>query len=116
MTRRDGGSARKYRALGYPAHARLPFGTFSHGRCQYCGKLNFASRKDAKAAARVHHPEDNRIRAYQCPEDPQYWHYGHIPEWLLRGFDSYAAYWHAEQREREQREHDTAGSAERGEA
>lgn len=116
MTKRGEGSARKYRALGYPAHTRLPFGTFSHGKCRECGKLNFASRKDAKTAARVAHPGDNNLRAYPCPRNADYWHYGHTPEWLIRGYDSYAAYWHAQQKEREQDGLPAEGDAERGEA
>lgn len=91
MTRRDGGSARKYRALGYPPNSRLPFGTFSHGRCLRCGKINYGSRKDARRAAAVHHPEDNELRAYKCPLGGQ-WHYGHIPDWKVQGYESHAAW------------------------
>jgi hypothetical protein len=91
--RRDGGSARKYRALGYPADARLPFGTFSHGRCYPCDKYNYGSRDDARRAARVHHPGDDKLRAYKCPRrSSTQWHYGHIPDWKVQGYDSYAAW------------------------
>jgi hypothetical protein len=95
VSKRDGGSARKYRALGYPANSRLPYGVFSHGRCR-CGKLNFGSRADARTAARAHHPGDNGLRAYQCTEvlagQTETWHYGHIPEWKIQGFESHAAW------------------------
>lgn len=91
VTRKDGGSARKYRALGYPANSRLPFGTFSHGRCPRCGKINYASRKDARRAAAVHHPEDNELRAYKCPRGT-HWHYGHIPDWKVQGYENHAAW------------------------
>jgi hypothetical protein len=94
MTRRkDGGSARKFKALGYPANARLPFGTFSHGKCRSCDKYNYGSRDDARRAARVHHPDDNGLRAYRCPRrSSNQWHYGHIPDWKVQGYESHAAW------------------------
>lgn len=91
MSRKDGSAARKYRALGYPLNTRLSFGKFSHGKCGHCGKLNFQSRKHAREAARVHHPDDNKLRAYPCPVSNQ-WHYGHIPEWKVHGYESHAAW------------------------
>lgn len=91
--RREGGSARKFRALGYPENARLPFGTFSHGKCPPCQKYNYGSRDDARRAARVHHPDDNGLRAYRCPvPNTNQWHYGHIPDWKVQGYESRAAW------------------------
>lgn len=93
MSKRDDGSAaRKFRALGYPANARLPFGTFSHGRCPPCDKYIYASRDDARRAARVHHPGDDGLRAYRCPHIKGRWHYGHIPDWKVQGYESRAAW------------------------
>jgi hypothetical protein len=103
VRRREGGSARKHRAQGYPAHARLSFGTFSHGRCVTCGKLNYSSRHDAKEAARVYHPNDNGLRPYRCPEEgSSQWHYGHIPEWKIQGYSSAYEWRKAQEQEGEQ--------------
>jgi hypothetical protein len=88
----DGSAARKFRALGYPANARLPFGTFSHGRCHPCDKYIYASRDDARRAARVHHPGDDGLRAYRCPKAQGRWHYGHIPDWKVQGYESFTAW------------------------
>jgi hypothetical protein len=45
--------------------------------CTRCGKRAYVSRKDARRAARINHPGDQGLAAYQCPQLPDYWHYGH---------------------------------------
>lgn len=52
-----------------------------HGTCPTCGKHKYASRRDAKRAARYLHPQDS-MRAYQCGA---FYHYGHVPTWMARG-------------------------------
>ena len=39
--------------------------------CPACGKLMYATRRDAKAAARQHDARDGRMRAYLCGD---FWH------------------------------------------
>lgn len=51
------------------------------GRCDACGKLRYASRKLARAAAKARH-QDSRMRAYRCGD---WWHVGHRPRWVVRG-------------------------------
>lgn len=55
-----------------------------HGSCAPCGKQAFASRADARHAARisVDHP---RPRAYRCPVVAGQYHLGHLPADVRRG-------------------------------
>lgn len=57
-----------------------PF-SLSFAVCERSGKRCFASRKDARRAARAIHP-GAVLRAYQCES---HWHYGNSPEWVKRG-------------------------------
>lgn len=49
--------------------------------CTVCGKLVYATRKAAKAAARRAHPGE-RMNAYRCNG---WWHYGHLMTAVRRG-------------------------------
>jgi hypothetical protein len=53
----------------------------NHGRCS-CGKLRYASRKDARAVARKAHPGEH-MSAYECGG---YFHIGHIPGAIKNGW------------------------------
>lgn len=44
--------------------------------CASCRKGAYLSRKEARKAARAHHPGE-ALSAYRCPVDPGSWHYGH---------------------------------------
>jgi hypothetical protein len=44
------------------------------GRCGGCGKVNWASRSDAKRFAKQHH-QGEHVRAYRCGD---FWHLGHL--------------------------------------
>lgn len=46
--------------------------------CAACRKATFVRRKDARRAARVYHPDDSNLSAYECPDSPGRWHYGHL--------------------------------------
>lgn len=56
----------------------------SIGRCEPCGKYTYLSRKSAKAQARSAHP-DEPLSAYQCPQNPEHWHVGHLPPSIKDG-------------------------------
>lgn len=51
------------------------------GACPDCGKLRYTSRRGAKAASKVH--PGQHLSAYPCGE---YWHYGHPPRSVMRGY------------------------------
>lgn len=53
------------------------------GRCSYCRKLCFKSRKLAKRYMLSHHPEGG-MTVYPC-EGSEYYHYGHTPYLVKRG-------------------------------
>ena len=61
----------------------------SLGRCGYCGKFIYRSRKVAKKAADRIHPGAH-LRAYECHKAladgvAGRWHFGHLPDWVMRG-------------------------------
>ncbi len=63
-----------------------------------CRKKMYRSKKAAKSAARVHHPND-KMSPYQCRStselrpNPAPWHLGHLMEEIKRGdSDRYAVY------------------------
>lgn len=56
-------------------------GARHHGNCPDCGKHRFATRRDAKRAARYLHPDDS-MRAYRCGD---FYHYGHNAPRIVRG-------------------------------
>jgi hypothetical protein len=58
--------------------------TLAIGTCQRCGKRCYATRREAKRAARALHP-DAPLRAYRCGT---WWHVGHTPDWVRRGEDA----------------------------
>lgn len=62
----------------------------SVGRCALCDKAMFPSRKAARAAiSRI--PSRNsgaKMNAYRCKENENYWHIGHLPTAVRRGFVS----------------------------
>lgn len=46
--------------------------------CPHSGKWSYVSRKDARRAGRIAHPNDPQIVPYRCPQDEQHWHIGHL--------------------------------------
>jgi hypothetical protein len=53
--------------------------------CDACGgKRVYLSRKDARYAAKQANPADPG-NAYLCPENPEWWHIGHLPGWVKNG-------------------------------
>jgi hypothetical protein len=64
---------------------------YPSSRCS-TGKWAWSTRRGAKVAARVKHPDDPRLRAYRCDEC-SHWHIGHIPPAVARG-DMSAAQWY----------------------
>ena len=50
--------------------------------CEDCGKLRYLSRKAARLAARRGHPGES-MSTYRCGD---YWHIGHTPYAIKRGF------------------------------
>lgn len=72
---------------------RVDFGSpewSSVSDCPACGKKVYKSRKDARNAARIKHPND-RMSVYQCRStspkrpDPAPWHFGHLNEAIKAG-------------------------------
>jgi len=59
----------------------LPPDRLSIGTCPDCGKKRYATRKDARRAARAFHRTES-LRAYRCGD---WHHYGHSPKWRKRG-------------------------------
>lgn len=56
------------------------------GTCPDCGKQRFGTRKAAKNFMKRKHPvlgPYQYMSTYQCGE---YWHYGHTPYEIARGF------------------------------
>lgn len=51
--------------------------------CEHCGKRCYATRKDAKRAAR--HARDGSMRPYRCLSDPEVFHTGHLPKVIKAG-------------------------------
>jgi predicted RNA-binding Zn-ribbon protein involved in translation (DUF1610 family) len=49
---------------------------FTIWKCPECGKASYLTRKVARAAAKHNHPSE-QMRAYQCRDGAQFWHYGH---------------------------------------
>lgn len=52
--------------------------------CSDCDKRGYKTRKDAKNASKTFHPGAPQ-RSYECPTHPGIWHFGHKPDWLIRG-------------------------------
>ncbi|MCA1670929.1 MAG: hypothetical protein LC799_01545 [Actinobacteria bacterium] len=55
--------------------------------CVPCGgKQAYGSRKDARKAARVFHPQERGLGAYECSSENGIWHIGHShrkdPRWV----------------------------------
>lgn len=57
------------------------------GRCTECGKLCFTSRKLAKQYLIRKFPQD-KMTVYKCPYRPEYFHFGHTPYPVRRGWAS----------------------------
>lgn len=62
------------------------------GVCTRCGKYRWRSRKAAKAcirrmkgSGRFKGDNNKHLNAYECPDQPGWWHVGHIPTAILRG-------------------------------
>lgn len=53
------------------------------GTCLDCGKQVWATRKDARRAARRYHPSEN-LHPYPCPAGNAY-HIGHLRPAVIRG-------------------------------
>jgi hypothetical protein len=52
-----------------------------------CGKLSHESRASAKAhAKRLKRTAGEHLRPYPCPERPAFWHVGHLPQLVLKGY------------------------------
>lgn len=63
---------------------------YSLGRCWWCGKFGYSSRKQAKAAAKNIHGAGNNLNAYQCTGALEegitgVWHFGHLNPMIVRG-------------------------------
>ena len=56
----------------------------SIGTCQQHGKMLFRNRKRAKLHARRIHPGQH-MSAYECDGNPGMWHFGHLPDPVVRG-------------------------------
>lgn len=55
-----------------------------HGRCAHCGKINYNSRKAAKAYARRRSLVG--LSAYRCQHSKvEVWHLGHLPDSVRSG-------------------------------
>lgn len=55
-----------------------------YGRCTHCGKLNYNSRKAAKAYARRRSLVG--LSAYRCQHSKvEVWHLGHLPDYVRSG-------------------------------
>lgn len=67
------------------------------GRCpdQRCGKLCFTSRKKAKRYLHKRIPGD-KMTVYKCQYNPEYFHFGHTPYPVARGFSQRGTYKKAE--------------------
>ncbi|HEY3481639.1 MAG TPA: hypothetical protein VGL02_22305 [Streptomyces sp.] len=46
-------------------------------RCQQAGKWAYVTRRDARRAAKVNHPQDTQLTAYRCLY-ADHWHVGHV--------------------------------------
>lgn len=55
------------------------------GRCTACGKLCFLSRKRAKRYMLQRFAKTN-MTVYRCAGDPRYFHFGHTPYAVKRGY------------------------------
>ncbi len=60
------------------SHGNVPWNT-----CPHCGKRSYASRGDAKLAARRGRDSAEQLRAYRCHADGTRWHLGHL-SWAAR--------------------------------
>lgn len=62
----------------------------SVGRCALCDKAMFPSRKAAREAiGRIPGRSPGaKMNAYRCKENENYWHIGHLPTAVRRGFVS----------------------------
>lgn len=52
-------------------------------RCPECGKVRYVSRKDAKKERRRF--RGSGMNAYPCPENPNFFHLGHLPPTVVHG-------------------------------
>lgn len=66
-----------------PRWSSSQYGPQSLGRCRATGKVAYATRKAARAAARAYHPGEC-LRAYRCPV-ADHFHIGHTPDWRRHG-------------------------------
>jgi hypothetical protein len=63
---------------------------YSPGRCAYCGKWVYRSRKEAKAASKNIHGSGHNLNAYQCQGAladgiTGMWHFGHLHPMIVQG-------------------------------
>ena len=56
------------------------------GMCPACGKRRYGNKRSAKAVVR--RMQDGHMVAYRCPAEPEYWHTGHLPTPVIKGFAS----------------------------
>jgi hypothetical protein len=56
----------------------------SRGTCEDCGKQLWATRRDARQAARRIHPGE-ALHTYLCPHGNGGHHIGHLPAAIVRG-------------------------------
>jgi hypothetical protein len=52
------------------------------GWCPPCGKLLYATRKQAKKVSREH---NSHMNEYRCPVNPAMFHVGGLPEAVIKG-------------------------------
>lgn len=52
--------------------------------CEYCGKQDFTSRKNARRWGKIQFPADPP-RAYRCASGGKHWHAGHLPAAIING-------------------------------
>jgi hypothetical protein len=61
------------------------FRSIPASRCAECGKLSYATKSDAKLAAKRTDHGGTRLDVYRCPHRPESWHCGHLPRAVVRG-------------------------------
>ncbi len=54
------------------------------GFCEPCQKRKYGNRRSAKVVAR--RMSDGHLVAYRCPVEKEFWHVGHLPLPVIKGF------------------------------